>query len=232
MHQHTFHSTHRRSARRAAALIAAVTASVLLAAGPTVAAQQHTLATILPAHSRLTATSPKDGSTVKTATKVVLTLNEDVDPNFAQVKVTGPGGDATTGKPKVDGTTVTQALAPYLAAGSYTVLYRVVSADGHPVAGKTTFRTTTEATTTEAATSPPSTSSAASPTPGTATSPPASRPASPSSGTSTLAVADPDGEGPPWTLIGIGLVLALVAGAVALGLRRRSRTSTSSPDST
>jgi hypothetical protein len=53
--------------------------------------------------------------------------------------VTGPDGSrATSGKPRVDAATVRQPLATG-PAGDYTVAYRVVSEDGHPVTGELTF---------------------------------------------------------------------------------------------
>ena len=86
--------------------------------------------------------APKDGATVETAQEVVLTFNEDVNPDFVAVKVTGPAGSETAGKPAVDGTAVTQALAADLPAGKHAVTYRVVSTDGHPVSGTVTFTST------------------------------------------------------------------------------------------
>ena len=67
-------------------------------------------AAALPMHARLSSSTPADGATVKTADQVVLTFNEDVNPDFVAVKVTGPDGPETDGDPSVDGRTVTQAL--------------------------------------------------------------------------------------------------------------------------
>ena len=98
------------------------------------------MATGADAHAALKSISPKDGSSLATVpTQVVLTFNEPISSSFVTVTVTGAEGAVSGGKPVVDGVTVTQALAPDLANGRYTVTYRVVSEDGHPVSDKTTF---------------------------------------------------------------------------------------------
>ena len=72
---------------------------------------------------------------------------------YAKVAVTGPDGDsAAAGGVEVQGRTVTLPLDAGSPPGRYTVGYRVVSADGHPVAGSYTF--TVRAT--ESPASPPS----------------------------------------------------------------------------
>src|SRR5690606_20404665 len=57
-----------------------------------------------------------------------------------QVAVTGPDGESVVdGEPVVDGTEVEQALTDDLAAGSYDVVWRVTSQDGHPISGELGF---------------------------------------------------------------------------------------------
>ena len=132
-------------------------------------------AAALPMHARLASSTPADGATVKTAEQVVLTFNEDVNPNFVVVEVGGPAGAEADGDPTTDGRTITQRLLGDLPAGEHVVTYRVVSTDGHPVAGTLTFSTTAAPasasptpTDTPAATPEPTASSvAASPTPTT-----------------------------------------------------------------
>lgn len=93
------------------------------------------------AHATLEKTVPKQGGTVtKTRGKVTLTFDEAVHSNFAKVVVTSPDGTrVNTGKPHVVNGTVTQRVKGLPAAGRYTVAWRVVSADGHPVEGKFRF---------------------------------------------------------------------------------------------
>lgn len=93
------------------------------------------------AHTALTGSDPADGTTVTAApATITLTFNEDVQ-NFApSVVVTGPDGtDYATGEPVPAGTTLTTPVRPLDAAGSYTVAYRIVSADDHPVSGQLAF---------------------------------------------------------------------------------------------
>ncbi len=70
---------------------------------------------------------------------MVLTFAERPDERFVKIAATGPGGtNVVAGPPRVSGTSVTQPLIPG-GPGLYTVVYRVVSADGHPVQGSMTF---------------------------------------------------------------------------------------------
>jgi methionine-rich copper-binding protein CopC len=109
------------------------------------------MATGADAHAALKSISPDNGSSLATTpTRVVLTFDEPVSTSFATVTVTGPQGGVSQGRAVVDGATVTQALAPDLPNGRYTVAFRVVSDDGHPVSDKTSF-------TVAAATTPSST---------------------------------------------------------------------------
>ena len=93
------------------------------------------------AHADLERISPPDGTTVSTPPSVVvLTFSEGVSSTFAVVQVRGPRGESVSqGRPQVQGAVVTQPLAASLAAGRYTVAYRVVSSDGHPVSDTTSF---------------------------------------------------------------------------------------------
>lgn len=165
------------------------------------------MATGADAHAALKSISPKDGSSVATApTKVVLTFNEPISTSFATVTVTGADGVVSAGKPVVDGVTVTQALAPDLANSRYTVTYRVVSEDGHPVSDKTTFTVAAAATPTTSAseTSVPS----ATPLPAT----PGPTTAGPTSPVPDDAEAADSGRG-----LRIGLAVGVAALALAGG---------------
>lgn len=104
-------------------------------------------APVAAAHSVLLSIDPQDGVEVAgSPEQIVLTFNEEINPNFVTVAVTSEG-DSTNrvaGDPTVDGATVTAQVSD-LAAGEYTVGYRVTSADGHVVSGSSTFRVAGEA---------------------------------------------------------------------------------------
>jgi copper resistance protein C len=87
------------------------------------------------AHSQLISMDPADGSTVAVApTQVVLTFDENIQHIGAAVVVIGPGGTRVDDGPVVvAGPTATEQLHPLTTPGRYTVSYRVVSDDGHPV---------------------------------------------------------------------------------------------------
>jgi methionine-rich copper-binding protein CopC len=87
------------------------------------------------AHSVLVSMSPAVGSTVAVApTEVVLTFDEAVQDVGDAVLVTAPDGTRVDdGQPVISGATVTERLKPLPVVGRYSVTYRVVSDDGHPV---------------------------------------------------------------------------------------------------
>lgn len=95
------------------------------------------------AHASLVSSDPEDGSSLGAEpAKVSITFNEDVS-TPAQLQVTAPDGTTLAeGDPTVDGSTVTQTLNDSGYAGRYTIAYRVVSADGHPVTGELTYEVT------------------------------------------------------------------------------------------
>lgn len=97
------------------------------------------------AHSWLVSTTPVNGADAGSSpAAVTLTFDEPVREKYSEVTVTGPeGGTWQVGKLTQAGSTITQALVPLGPTGTYTVVWRVVSADGHPVAGTFAFTLTT-----------------------------------------------------------------------------------------
>jgi len=92
------------------------------------------------AHSGLVSVTPADGSTIsKAPTSVELVFNEHVNPDYVTVVLTSSGTPVTLGTPVVVGPKVTASVTGATAPGSYRIAYRVVSVDGHPVSGETTF---------------------------------------------------------------------------------------------
>ncbi|MBC3194306.1 copper resistance protein CopC [Pseudonocardia sp. C8] len=191
------------------ALVAALLAG-LLGAGP---AQ---------AHEDLVASDPPDGSSVTAApTEIRLTFSGAVRPGTSTVAVTGPGGRRwEAGAASTAGDTVTVPLRRLAEAGTYTVGYRVVSGDGHPVTGSTTFildvapqeaPSTTPfplpAPDSAAATVPPSPTTAHEPT------------ATPATGPARTAAADAAAV-PAWMFFALAAVVTLAA-TTTLARRRR-----------
>jgi copper resistance protein C len=96
------------------------------------------------AHATLIRSDPKDGATVRELpSEVSLEFNEEVG-SPAYVEVTASDGtDVAAGEPDILGAVVTLPLGSEGPAGTYTLAYRVVSADGHPISGELTFDVTT-----------------------------------------------------------------------------------------
>ncbi len=151
------------------------------------------------AHSSLTASNPADGATVTTPL-------ERVELTFSQAPLAGldaglrievrdaAGTDVSNGEVLVDGTTMSTGVR--VEDGTYSVLWRYVSPDGHPITGELGFTVALPA----ASTSVPSPSSSSVDVTLSATAPP---------------VAGADG-GSPWSAgpapwIGGGALLVAVA---------------------
>ncbi|GAB3253720.1 copper resistance CopC family protein [Kineosporia babensis] len=118
----------KRLGAKFAAVLALVLSGLVLGAGPALA------------HDALTESNPEDGSTVKTLPdEIELIFNNNPLALGSVVRIEGPDGDVTEGKPKIVDETVSQAIAPGAAAGEYQVQWRVTSSDGHPISGEFSF---------------------------------------------------------------------------------------------
>jgi copper resistance protein C len=178
------------AARLAALLVLGLAALVVLPLPPATA------------HAELIDSDPKDGATVETLPdQVVLEFSEEVaSPAFVEVTA-ADGTEVTAGDPQVLGATIETPLAANGPAGTYTIAYRVVSADGHPISGELTFDVTT--------------GSAGAPASGSAG----------SSDASPAAATDNDDEGfvsshvPHFVVAGVGLIVGGLL--VGMGLRAR-----------
>jgi methionine-rich copper-binding protein CopC len=103
-------------------------------AGTAVAAAHATLVSADPAKDTQLTTGPE---------RVSATFSEQLQTMFAGMTVVGPDGNLwSTGDPKVQGATVSIDILPLGPVGTYTVNYRVTSADGHVVAGSWQFELT------------------------------------------------------------------------------------------
>ncbi|MDV7355131.1 copper resistance protein CopC [Rhodococcus oxybenzonivorans] len=176
---------------RAVLVAAAVFACAALTAGPGMA------------HAALESSNPADGAQIDAAPdNVTLVFNQDIQPNFAALTVVGSDG-AQWGRsePVVDGRLLSVDLDGLGAAGQYTVAFRVVSSDGHPIAGTYTFDLT---------------QASATPAAGTALS------ATTAANTSQAQRAVESGGFPVWILLVIGVVV--VGGAVTFMLASKPNT--------
>lgn len=147
---------------------------------------------IASAHTALKSSDPAADATVESPpTVITLTFSEDINPTFATVVVkSADGRDWISGPPRVEGPRLDVSMRSDLpGSGIYTVGYRVVSADGHPVSGSYVF------TIAEVANSPAS--------------------ASPPTGNTSTASAPPESAAPPGPDTKTSI---LIAGATGLAL--------------
>lgn len=152
------------------------------------------------AHTALKSSDPKKDAEIAPPTQITLTYTEVV--RLPRVILTGPDGARhESGTATASGNTVTQPVNGTLADGTYTVGWRVVSADGHPVTGSYKFTVKGSSSTGEQA-APATTPTSAPPSPSPA--------ANQSSETSSSG----------WLWIGLAaLVIALIVGGVAWARR-------------
>ncbi|MEV1073637.1 copper resistance CopC family protein [Micromonospora parva] len=172
---------------RLGAAVLTVVVAVLVPAGPAWA------------HNSLRAATPARDATVSSApTEVTLEFMRRLDPAFTTIVLTDAGKrKLATGEPVVTGATSTVQVTDTLPNGTYTVAYRVVSVDGHPVQGSYPF-TVADPT---ASAAPVANLSASAPAP-------------------AAAGAESD-DGPSAGVLVAGAALALLVLVTAVGLRWR-----------
>ncbi|MEU2983086.1 copper resistance CopC family protein [Micromonospora aurantiaca (nom. illeg.)] len=185
-----------------ALLAAALTALLLVPATPAAA------------HNSLQEATPaRDARLTAAPTQVTLRFLQGLNPSFTTITVSDAAQRTVpTSAPAVDGATGTVTIDEPLGNGTYTVAYRVVSRDGHPVQGSYRF------TVADPAAPAPSAPASAAPTP-----------------TAVAASAGVDGaddpdasgarsgdDGPPVALLAGGAVagLLVITGIVLLVARR------------
>ncbi|GAA1554895.1 copper resistance protein CopC [Actinomadura kijaniata] len=175
--------------RRLAALTAGAALALALPAAPA------------SAHTALRSSTPAAKSTVEAPKEIVLTYTQAI--SLPKVILTGEGGTQYgAGAAEAADNKVTLPVKPGLPNGRYTVGWRVVSLDGHPVSGSFTF------TVKGAAAASPAASGSSAPAPSPASTPAAVAEEKESSGSGG------------WLWIGLGAVLvAAVAGGVAWARR-------------
>lgn len=211
-----------RSLRRligVAALAAAPVAGLSLMAAPAAVA-----------HDQLVSSTPADGGAVSTPlTSVELVFSNAIPGEFVQVAVTDAAGATfQDGAPQTVGDTVTQAVQQ-LPDGAYTIAYRVVSSDGHPIEGAVAFTVAGvgPAAPSETPSEPPA-ETPSSDTPSEAASTPAEQPSdetTPAAGSDSSSGDDGGLSSTATVLLIVGGVLVVaVLAFVAAGGRRRGAT--------
>nr|WTA65212.1 copper resistance protein CopC [Micromonospora sp. NBC_00855] len=119
----------RPTAVRLGAAVLAVLVAVLIPASP---AWAH--------NSLKTATPARDATLPSAPTAVTLEFMQRLDPAFTTIVLTDAAKrKLPTGAPVVTGAKSTVQVTDTLPNGTYTVAYRVVSVDGHPVQGSYPF---------------------------------------------------------------------------------------------
>jgi methionine-rich copper-binding protein CopC len=186
------------------------------------------------AHSELVDADPADGAVLADLPALAtLTFNEEIEPTLVRARLEWPGG-ASAVDPDVQQAVLrlpvgnlpaVAALSASARAGGYTVIYRVVSKDGHPVSGTLAF--TVQAAEPSAATSPPTSSAPAS-------NPPASSPHPTVDDETLTATTQPASQTSsgisPGALGAAGAVLVAGAAlALVLRARRSGRSGRSEP---
>ncbi|TYB60984.1 copper resistance protein CopC [Nonomuraea sp. PA05] len=173
------------------------------------------------AHDTLKSSSPAKNAEVKSLDEVKLEFSAKVRMPFVIVR-----GEADaqhqSGKPEVDGAVVTQAVKGPLPDGKYTIAYRVVSSDGHPIEGEIPFRVkgaetpspSPSAVEESAASASPAASSAA-----PATSAPA--PAAATGAATEQAAAEQGATFPVWLIIVIGALVGIGIGFLLSGRKKQ-----------
>lgn len=172
------------------------------------------------AHSALVSSTPADGDSIsEIPTAIVLEFNEDIQDIGNEVVVLDPEGTpVASGEMVVDGPVVTQPIGVG-AAGAYTVTWRVVSADGHPISGEFSYELRVPQTveTTEATTEASQETTAEATDSATETSPSVA----PSSSDAAADVDDDESSPGAAAPIVIALAVLALAAVVVLVVRRR-----------
>lgn len=201
--------TNTTPSRPFARALAAVTAALLLTVGGML------IASPASAHDELVSTDPAADSSVDALpAQLTLVFSGELatDPGATELQVTDAAGTSLAdGDPVVDGTNVTQTLTG-AASGAITVLWKVVSSDGHPISGQYGFTVTA---------APPTPTPTPTPTGSAA---PSDSPTAEPTPTPTVAPvpADSANAALPWIIGGL-LLFAAVGGAVLYLLVSRAR---------
>ena len=202
--------TNRKVPRSSPRALAAAAAALLLAMGGLLVAAPAS------AHDELVSTDPAADTAVDALpAELTLTFSGELaaDPGATELQVTDAAGTSLAdGDPVVQGTAVTQPLTGE-ASGPITVLWKVVSSDGHPISGQYAFTVS----------APPTPTPTPTPTQTATTTPSASPTDEPTADPTVAPVpADSGSSALPWIIGGL-LLFAAVGGAVLYLLVSRAR---------
>lgn len=154
-------------------------------------------APVVLAHDEVIGTSPSNGEQLTAAPdEVRIRFSAEARPRSGKASITGPDGrSVASGPARVRGTVLVIPMRATKAAGRYSVEFRTLASDGHPVTGSLTFEVVK-----------PKTSTAPAP-----------------SAAAPLPAADDAEPSPWWPWVAGAGVAALGVAAIAL-VRRASRT--------
>ena len=213
--------------RVVAGIAVLLTAAVLVGAPPAAA------------HTELVSSKPGEGSELKEVPRrISLTFSDRMSQEFSAVTLQIAGADPARLKTQTDGATVAagipvdlvdqMASSPGNSVGTtpvsqeWTIAYRVVSADGHPVTGTLRFRA--PVATEQAEPTPPARATPAPPTSERVNDPTAEAAEPATSGANPESQEAAVGPGIPWWAAAVALAAVLALGAgIVTAMARRSR---------
>ncbi|AQZ65035.1 Copper resistance protein CopC [[Actinomadura] parvosata subsp. kistnae] len=187
------------------AALTATLATALLASGLLLGSAVPALA-----HDALKRSSPAKNAVVESLDEVELEFSAKVRMPFVIVRGDGEA-QHQSGKPEVDGAVVRQAVKGPLPDGKYTIAYRVVSSDGHPIEGEIPFRVK-GAETPSPSPSVSASSSAASSGSSSGSSEATLAASAPAPSATEQAAAEQGGTFPVWLIIVIGALVGIGIG--------------------
>jgi len=179
------------------------------------------------AHTGLKSSNPENNQIVKEQLKeIALTFNTDIEPLSSFEVVDDNGTEYKVSDINIDKSQMIGTMAEPLNDGTYTVNWKIIGRDGHPIKGTLTFRV--EVPLAETPTFPSEETGIALPTP-SASSSPESAPASPSSVPTGQTQSDSDSEGSSlaaqsnasWIFLGLAALVFVVFVTLALVKRKK-----------
>jgi copper resistance protein C len=199
------------SASAAVRLVTAVLVAAAFVLFPAAGAQ---------AHDELLSHTPEDGATVET-------MPEELTLTFSNVPVAlgsvvqiqdSTGTNWADGEVQITDTEVSQPIKVDAPAGEYSVVWRVVSSDAHPIEGNFTFTVESGAEGTEGASAGASASAGAGTEAGAGTPEPIETQENPAGGPAGVTVA---GQTVPWSVLGMVAVLVVLGVVIGVTAKRR-----------
>ena len=169
------------------------------------------------AHDVAESTSPASGATVaEVPASVSVTFNNRPLAIGSGMSVTAGGENWADGAVQIIDNQAVQKLRPGAPAGQYTVVWRVVSSDSHPIEGTFTFTATAGSTTSEGATAGASPSASGQAGSGTVPSAGTAAPGTP------VSEPAPDASQPfPWSIVAFAALAVALVIFLAVTARRK-----------